>query len=822
MAPGIRVTRDDAMELQQNDYWWQTLVIACPDPGGGLAARVRVRQPQGYEQQIETDEVTWSDGHARVRLLYPLIDEGRYEPSHGTWNGAWEMGLYRFEVELERDGAAHARDELTLDPHTFFPFDRMPIAVDARTQFVECATRQMLYEEEAEASVLIRIRRHRVTRCHVEVDVVRREGHDRLAGPWRLRLGHAFHEQRFALAGWADGEYWVRVRTLVDGRPVGPCCVRKFWLQRPLQRAREGPLRLGGFPEVMVDADVFERCTDIQFVPDGLERQADAPLVTPTEPHEEQSLAVAELAWNAEAQRYECLYRNGPGRVERKDTRARRAHLKMLAVSTDGRQWQKPHVGRVTHEGSTANNIVRDDGDDPSARERAHDIEHARFRFHDPRRDGPVDLAQMFVASGKGHFPFQCCSLQQDDATEAARRAEADEAADLRGDGLGVMDAGRADPAAPDAFRPRPGEFWPFEKRGDLYLVLSRRPVLYLGVGMDLWHTTESIRCHVELSDQGRLLWFFRPGAPAYPPHGVTYDNMHLTLRTLAVLWTDDGLTWHRRHVLAPDAFDPIGTQFYDMGMLQRLDGSGDGPGRPVLHKLLSKVNQAFARRNLYLGLVLIHDGIDQTQAPELMWTRDFLRLSRFREQRRPAIERGPHGSFDGGQIRNGFKYCALGDRWWHVYTGINTRHNGYGIMANWTSLDALRAKYPNHADAPYFTTWEGNWADGKQTTYLPGVARCRPHRLAHAEPLDARGTLTTHPLCVDGNRLRLNAATEPGGHITVHVEDASGDAVLPGPARFEGDDVAASILDLEPLRGRTVRLRFELDRARLYAFEIV
>ena len=53
-----------------------------------------------------------------------------------------------------------------------------------------------------------------------------------------------------------------------------------------------------------------------------------------------------------------------------------------------------------------------------------------------------------------------------------------------------------------DAFRPQGGEFWPFEQRGDLYLVLTREPILYLGIGMDLMHTSETIRCHVEGAGQ--------------------------------------------------------------------------------------------------------------------------------------------------------------------------------------------------------------------------------------------------------------------------------------------------------------------------------
>ena len=100
--------------------------------------------------------------------------------------------------------------------------------------------------------------------------------------------------------------------------------------------------------------------------------------------------------------------------------------------------------------------------------------------------------------------------------------------------------------------------------------MLTGEPILYLGIGMDLMHTSETIRCHVEGpgngSDRARLYFYFRPASPAYPPHGAPCDNLHLGLRNLAVMWTDDGITYHRQFVLAPDGYDRLGTQFYAMG----------------------------------------------------------------------------------------------------------------------------------------------------------------------------------------------------------------------------------------------------------------
>ena len=814
------------MRLVHEDFHWKRLILdhAGTVSDGPLSARVTVIQPQGYRQELTVSggRIQVRDGAVELAILYPMVDDGRYDASHGTWNGAWEMGAYRFAAEVAAGSRTFTADTLAIDPSGFFPSDhRYVIAVDAAPQIIECAPRQALYTDEPEARFTARIRGHRVNRSHVSVDVTAREGSEPLAGPWRLSLTHGGLEQGFPIDGWPDGEYWIRLRVLVGSSPAGPFCVRKFWKQAPLPAPRPAVLDLAGHPEVLVDGWCFDAVRGVHFVPDPFERPA-APVVDGSAPHEEEGLQFTSLAWNGNAGRWEAEYENFLVAGDRLDDHETRAGLRMLAVSSDGRRWTRPELGAVAYAGSSANNIVSDEGRPRTARDREleHDIEHATFRFHDERRDGPVDLDGVFIASGKGRFPFACKSLRIGESAATLSAAERDQAPGLRQDGLGVLD----DAAAPEggAFHPRPGEFWPFEKRGDEYLVLSREPVLYLGIGMDLMHTTESMRCHVERVGAGRrLFWYFRPGSPAYPPHGAECDNMHMCLRCLGVMWTDDGLTYHRRFALGPDAFDRTGTQFYAMGLLQRFGTSGDAVGRPVLDKLDGKINQAFVDRTLYLGSALRHHGIEQTQDPELIWTRDLLHFDRFRDGRRPLVERGPGGSFDCGMLRDRYRYRYVerDGEWLYAYVGVNTRHNGYGIMAgDFRDAADLRERRPSHALASYFSTWEGHLADGRATRYLPALARGRAYRVAHAEPDDVEGTLTTGLLRVGQPNLRINAATEREGSIVVRVEDEDG-RPLGDPARFEGDSVDAAIVPLDGLQGRAVRVHFELVRARLHAF---
>jgi hypothetical protein len=92
-------------------------------------------------------------------------------------------------------------------------------------------------------------------------------------------------------------------------------------------------------------------------------------------------------------------------------------------------------------------------------------------------------------------------------------------------------------------------------------------------------------------------------------------------------------------------------------------------------------------------------------------------------------------------------------------------------------------------------------------------------------------GELVTKPLVFDGGNLTLNASTSGAGSIQVEIQDAAGRPV-PGYALADcpelfGDELARVVRwrkggDVRPLAGKTVRLRFVLKDADLYAFQFV
>jgi len=92
-------------------------------------------------------------------------------------------------------------------------------------------------------------------------------------------------------------------------------------------------------------------------------------------------------------------------------------------------------------------------------------------------------------------------------------------------------------------------------------------------------------------------------------------------------------------------------------------------------------------------------------------------------------------------------------------------------------------------------------------------------------------GELLTKPLVFRGGNLTLNASTSGAGSIQVEIQDAAGHPI-PGYALADcsevfGDELARVVRwraggDVRPLSGKTVRLRFVLKDADLYAFQFV
>ena len=161
-----------------------------------------------------------------------------------------------------------------------------------------------------------------------------------------------------------------------------------------------------------------------------------------------------------------------------------------------------------------------------------------------------------------------------------------------------------------------------------------------------------------------------------------------------------------------------------------------------------------------------------------------------------------------GGWNANGLTYVLgtphltdSGDELVLYFWGTNSNHNGV--------LDPM--------------------APGNKTQTSIASVRMRLDGWVHVAPLDAAApaVVVTKPLVYSGEALRLNADAGGSGQIIVTVEepDDGGKVLLRGKP-FSFNDVAGLVQwenkagGLGGLAGVAVRLRFEIHRAKLYAFQ--
>jgi hypothetical protein len=119
----------------------------------------------------------------------------------------------------------------------------------------------------------------------------------------------------------------------------------------------------------------------------------------------------------------------------------------------------------------------------------------------------------------------------------------------------------------------------------------------------------------------------------------------------------------------------------------------------------------------------------------------------------------------------------------------------------------------------------------GEMSIYTTPFRRftLRPDGFASVQAGADPGEMVTRPLRFRGGPLLLNYATSAGGHVRVEVQDPAG-RPFPGFALADcqplvGDDLEARVrwgraADVSSLAGRTVRLRFALLEADLFALQ--
>lgn len=182
----------------------------------------------------------------------------------------------------------------------------------------------------------------------------------------------------------------------------------------------------------------------------------------------------------------------------------------------------------------------------------------------------------------------------------------------------------------------------------------------------------------------------------------------------------------------------------------------------------------------------------------ELAWSRDGRRWER--HPKRPIfLETGVPGSFDAGMV--------------YVHQGLHENDGKIALL------------YSGHEELHITQAVKMGRGSGM------GLLTLRQDGFVS---LDApkEGYVLTRPLLIPGGKLHLNAQTEPGGFIRVALR--RGDGVNDGDwlegwnyeqaQDFRGDSVNATVTwnngaDLNAFKGRSLRLHFWMNKAKLYSF---
>ncbi len=158
---------------------------------------------------------------------------------------------------------------------------------------------------------------------------------------------------------------------------------------------------------------------------------------------------------------------------------------------------------------------------------------------------------------------------------------------------------------------------------------------------------------------------------------------------------------------------------------------------------------------------------------------------------------RGGEGAWDSGMVEQSpGGIVTHGDKPWLSYSAYNERHGLWNPASDERSLSGI------------------------------GVATLRLDGFVYLEAKDERGTIVTKPFKLEGDKLQVNVK---GGEVLVEVLDRKGKALRGFAAKDATRYRRVDDLRLKPtwkgslskLKGKVIRLRFNLRNAKLYSFQI-
>ncbi len=274
-----------------------------------------------------------------------------------------------------------------------------------------------------------------------------------------------------------------------------------------------------------------------------------------------------------------------------------------------------------------------------------------------------------------------------------------------------------------------------------------------------VWYHSDTHNNFVYDEVRDRWLMYVRPRA--YAGNGLK----HVGRRRIAVKQSTDLVNWtHEKTILVPEEGDP--DYFYGM--------------------------RVFRRGDLFFGQLLLYETIHHHLYQELVWSGDGINWRRLPvNAQKLSLDVSPEGSWDAGMVVLFEKPVIVDDEMRFYYSGYDSAHNTFGSSAI-------------------------------------GLATTKRDRLIGVSSLpDTSGRILTRPIRINGD-LFINAQAD--GEIRVELRSPLRDEPLEGWTAeectpFQGDDLDNPVRwgnkKLSELNGEIVRLRFQLEDAILYSFDI-
>ena len=152
---------------------------------------------------------------------------------------------------------------------------------------------------------------------------------------------------------------------------------------------------------------------------------------------------------------------------------------------------------------------------------------------------------------------------------------------------------------------------------------------------------------------------------------------------------------------------------------------------------------------------------------------------------RKPFVPRGKDGKFDKDGVKPPSQIITVKDEHWIYYSGMSERHYSRGRHLN------------------------------------IGLAKLPLDRFIGQAAGSKAGLIDTKPFKLEGNKLEVNVDAKRG-KIRIELLDEEGEAILGFIATFKSVDKIrlSPRWRLSKLKGKTVKLRFRLMNATLYAFD--